>query len=237
MKNQHKNTNSIAVVSRRSVLQASAKSMFLWVAGASILVVTIAVLFIYVFKQFSFNNTVISKETTAVRTLKENTRAYSELKKKIDDLAANSDLASARTNQQGDNLQVITDALATTSDASTFAASLQNIIAPRSGISLESVSIPFGDEASATGTEGETETKTESSPIELDYQVEAIGNYQSISTFLENLERTIRPVSVRSLELSGSDSILRAQISLVTYYQPVKDIKINQKEFSVNEKN
>lgn len=232
MKNQQKTGNGIAVISRRSVVQASAKAMFLWVAGASILVVTIAVLFIYVFKQFSFNNTVISKETTAVRTLKENTRAYSELKKNIDELVANSDLASVKTPQSIDNLQVITDSLATTSDSSTFAASLQNIIAPRSGVSLESVTIPSDAEFDSVATTVTTED-AEIKPEELIYQVEAIGNYQSIAAFLENLERTIRPVDIRNLELSGSDSMLRAQITLVTYYQPVKDIKISQKEISL----
>ncbi|NCU30258.1 hypothetical protein EOL73_02045 [Candidatus Saccharibacteria bacterium] len=231
MKKQHKTVNNLAIVSRRSVLQASAKTMFLWVAGASVLVVTISVLLIYIHKQFTFNNTVISYETTAASTLKDNFKAYVELKKNIDDLAANSDLASVRTTQSNDNLQVITDSLATTSDISTFAASIQNIIAPRSGVSLESVTM--ASNSIAGSGENPVEGMAKSSPIEIPYQIEAVGSYQSITSFLENLERTIRPVHVKSIELNGSDSTLRAQISLVTYYQPVKDVNISKKEISL----
>lgn len=226
---KHPNTKkTLTIVSRRSVLEASSRAMFLWVAGASILLVTVAVVMVYVFKQLQFNETVIKHETTAVKMLKENASNYNELKKNIDNLAANNALASVRSSQSADNLQSITDALAATSDASTFAASLQNIIAPRSGVSLESVNIPSAEDLDQSGPSDTMSVK----PTELEYQVDALGSYQSITAFLDNLELTIRPVSVSMIQLTGTDNMLRARISLVTYYQPIKDFNITQKEIS-----
>ena len=95
MKKQPNNKKTLTIVSRRSVLEASSRAMFLWVAGASILLVTVAVVMVYVFKQLQFNETVIKHETTAVKMLKENASNYNELKKNIDNLAANNALASA----------------------------------------------------------------------------------------------------------------------------------------------
>ena len=228
MKKQPNNKKTLTIVSRRSVLEASSRAMFLWVAGASILLVTVAVVMVYVFKQLQFNETVIKHETTAVKMLKENASSYNELKKNIDNLAANNALASVRSSQSADNLQSITDALAATSDASTFAASLQNIIAPRSGVSLESVNIPSAEDLDQSGPSDTMSVK----PTELEYQVDALGSYQSITAFLDNLELTIRPVSVSMIQLTGTDNMLRARISLVTYYQPIKDFNITQKEIS-----
>lgn len=226
---KHPNTKkTLTIVSRRSVLEASSRAMFLWVAGASILLVTVAVVMVYVFKQLQFNETVIKHETTAVKMLKENASNYNELKKNIDNLAANNALASVRSSQSADNLQSITDALAATSDASTFAASLQNIIAPRSGVSLESVNIPSAEDLDQSGPSDTMSVK----PTELEYQIDALGSYQSITAFLDNLELTIRPVSVSMIQLTGTDNMLRARISLVTYYQPIKDFNITQKEIS-----
>lgn len=228
MKKQPNTKKTLTIVSRRSVLEASSRAMFLWVAGASILLVTVAVVMVYVFKQLQFNETVIKHETTAVKMLKENASNYNELKKNIDNLAANNALASVRSSQSADNLQSITDALAATSDASTFAASLQNIIAPRSGVSLESVNIPSAEDLDQSGPSDTMSVK----PTELEYQVDALGSYQSITAFLDNLELTIRPVSVSMIQLTGTDNMLRARISLVTYYQPIKDFNITQKEIS-----
>lgn len=228
MKKQPNTKKTLTIVSRRSVLEASSRAMFLWVAGASILLVTVAVVMVYVFKQLQFNETVIKHETTAVKMLKENASNYNELKKNIDNLAANNALASVRSSQSADNLQSITDALAATSDASTFAASLQNIIAPRSGVSLESVNIPSAEDLDQSGPSDTMSVK----PTELEYQVDALGSYQSITAFLDNLELTIRPVSVSMVQLTGTDNMLRARISLVTYYQPIKDFNITQKEIS-----
>ena len=228
MKKQPNNKKTLTIVSRRSVLEASSRAMFLWVAGASILLVTVAVVMVYVFKQLQFNETVIKHETTAVKMLKENASNYNELKKNIDNLAANNALASVRSSQSADNLQSITDALAATSDASTFAASLQNIIAPRSGVSLESVNIPSAEDLDQSGPSDTMSVK----PTELEYQIDALGSYQSITAFLDNLELTIRPVSVSMIQLTGTDNMLRARISLVTYYQPIKDFNITQKETS-----
>lgn len=227
-------TRSKEIVSRRTLITATSKTMFLWVAGASVIVVAALVILFYMFKQFSFNNEVVSAKWKAADTLKKNVSSFQVLKKNIDNLTADDALASVRS-QNGDNLQVVVDALPVSGDSTLFAASLQNIIAPRSGVSLETVTIPTP--ATVTSADGTTTDQANSSqPIEMVYQIQAVGTYQSIQNFLANLEKTIRPVHVTSIELRGSDAILWASITLKTYYQPVKDINITKKVIHYDEK-
>ena len=223
-----------AIVSRKSIIEASSKTMFMWVAAASVLTVAIAVVLIYINKQFQFNNEIISYESKAEKTLKDNLGTYDELKKNIDALAANSALASVRSSSFSDNLQVIADALAATSDEAMFAASLQSVIGPKSGVGIESIGLPEASDQVAVDPEAapSDQSGSDNGAVELAYKVEAIGSYEAIKSFLADLERTIRPVSVTSIELSGNDSLMRANIVLKTYYQPVKNFNISKKEIS-----
>lgn len=227
------NAASKEIVSRRSIIISSGRVMFLWVAGASVLVVAALVVLFYVFKQFSFNNEVITAKWKASDTLKSNVTSYKELKKNVDNLVANDALASVR-NPNGDNLQTIVDALPVSEDTTAFAVSLQNIIAPRSAVALQSVMVPPSDNQTP---DGKIVSVSSDQPVELTYNIESIGSYESTQSFLVNLERTIRPVYIKSIELTGSDATLRTVISLKTYYQPAKDVNVTMKDLKFNEKN
>ena len=221
--------------SMRGLIEATSRNVFMWVVIASVVLVTTVVVLFFLFKQFKFNNQVIKAENTAVKTLRDNITQYDLLKKQVDKLVASDALSSVRNASSSDNLQVVLDALPATSDSTGFAASLQNIIAPSSGVSLESIIIPGTTSVSATANE--TQQTVASTPQEIAYQVEVVGSYAAIQDFITKLEKTIRPVSIEMLDLSGTDNMLRASLQLKTYYQPEKNISITKKAITYDEKN
>ncbi len=212
-------------LNKRRQITMAGKMMFIWVAIAAVITSFAIVGVQFLFQQWSFNNKVISAKYLASSTLDKNLKNVSLLKQNINELVGSTDLATSRNADSENNLQVILDALPTQSDVTGLATSLQKVIAPQSGVSLESVSVP----SDASAIDLATTSTLVGGPIEQPYTVVVSGSYQSIQIFLQNLEKTIRPMNVTGLNVSGSDTSLRATIDFTAYYQPNKVVTITKK--------
>ena len=67
-------------------------------------------------------------------------------------------------------------------------------------------------------------------PQEIKATLTVAGSYDQLSKFIVDLERTIRPIKITTMNLSGSDTSTRAIIEMTTYYQPAKTVNITEKE-------
>ena len=56
------------------------------------------------------------------------------------------------------------------------------------------------------------------------------GPYDKVRLLPVDLERSIRPIKVTSIDLSGSAENARMTINAVTYYQPSKNLDVKFKE-------
>jgi len=211
-------------LSKRQQISAAGRAMFLWVAVSAIVLSFAVVALQFFYQQWAFNNQVLTAKYTASDTLTKNLNNISSLKDNVNQLVGNSDLAASRNADDETNFQVVLDALPTSSDPTALATSIQKVIAPRSGVTLDSVSAPTDTSITTTDT-----TTQVNAPAELRYSVVVIGNYQSIQTFLLNLEKTIRPMNVTGLSVIGSDVSLRATIDFTTYYQPTASVNVTKK--------
>jgi predicted component of type VI protein secretion system len=52
------------------------------------------------------------------------------------------------------------------------------------------------------------------------------GNYASIQKVVKAFEKSIRPIQVQTLQLTGSDQKMQMNITAQTYYQPEKTLNI-----------
>jgi hypothetical protein len=59
--------------------------------------------------------------------------------------------------------------------------------------------------------------------------VGATGSFNEIKDLLTVFERSIRPIRVTKLEITGSNSKLQTTINAKTYYQPGKTINFQKK--------
>jgi len=213
------------LLTKRRLIESAGKMVFVWVAIAAAVVSLALVALQFVYQDFQFNNDIIAAKFTAVSTLEKNIVAVDELDTNIKRLIANGDLSKAKAYPDEDNLAVILDALPSNKSSTDLPAGLQKVISPKSGVTLVSITVPSGE---AIVTEA-TETSATVQPMEQIYAVEIAGNYDSIKKFLQQIEHSIRPIYVMSIDIQGASSNeLRANMTIKTYYQPSKSVTITR---------
>lgn len=225
--NQSDSNGKMAGFRKRQQLSKTNKRIFAWVAGASVVVTACAVLIQFLVQQLMFNQQIINAKTEAQTIAIQNKTNATELKKKVDELVANTNLSKVKTNQPdgttSSNLQVILDALPTTNDGATFANSLASVILPLSGVSIESIEVDSDTVATDTTSTVTAGAKT------LSFSVSIKGSYEQIQKTLTNFVKVIRPISVTKLTLQGDGSSLTALVSGVTYSVPAANVNLESK--------
>lgn len=211
---------------KRQQLTKTNKSIFAWVAGASVVVTVCAVFIQFLVQQLLFNQRVITDKTTAQTIVIQNKTSATALKKKVDELVADTNLSTVKTNEVvsggSSKLQVILDALPTTNDGATFANSLAKVILPRSGVTVESLEVDSDSETAAI-------TTSTGSVKMLGFTMTIKGTYDQIQRALTDFVRVIRPINVTKLTLQGDGSNLTANITGVTYSLPSSTVNLESK--------
>ncbi len=122
--------------------------------------------------------------------------------------------------QDGDNARITLDALPSKYDFPALTTSLEKLIGDQQ---LQIINI--------TGTDDEVAQSSNQSsgspqPVSIPFQVQVSGSYQSVQNLLSVFSRSIRPIQVQNVELTGTDSNMVATIVAQTFYQPEKNLTI-----------
>lgn len=201
---------------KRQAISSANRTMFIWVAVASIAISILLVAAQFLYKQFLYNNNVYSAKAKAASTLAQNQENIVKLKEAFGPLDAGTDKNVSSTK--------ILNALPREKDTSAFGTSIQQVIAPLSGVTLESVSIDSQGEAS----EDITSETADSGPQPIEASITVSGSYEQILAFVRDLERVIRPITINTMNVTGSDTNTRLAIDITTYYQPSKGVEIKK---------
>lgn len=220
-KNTEPKQNRLTGLKKRQQIEGAGKAMFLWVAIAAVALSFCVATGQYLFTKWDYNNKVLGAKYQAAQTLANNLTNAEELKKEIDSLVANQDLASVKTNPDDPNTKSILDALPTELDSAALATSLQQVILNRSGVSIEAISVP-------PDAETISEETASSDPQEIKFSFVVNGTYDKVQALVKDLERTIRPMKILNMSLTGSDANLRGSFDLVTYFQPAKTVSLKE---------
>lgn len=156
----------------------------------------------------SYKSRVISAKEEARDTLRGNIETAEQLK--VNYIALES--------EQFANPDTIFDALPSKYDFPALASSIEKI-AEQGGYSISNIT---GEDQALTAVQVAAETE----PVEMAISVTITGTYESIQSFVADLERSIRPFSLNILELRGTDEEMEATLELVTYYQPIEDLEV-----------
>lgn len=211
---------------KRQQIEKANRSMFAWVAGASVIVAFAVVAAQFMIQQGIFNEKVLNEKRDTDRTLSQNLDAVDTLKSEVNTLLANNNLAAARAQSDDSNLQVVLDALPPTLDSLNLGTSLQSVLLGGNVQRIDSLTV----DASATDdfVQDAAEMSVEG-PVEIPFQFTINGNYNQIRDALRALERSIRPIQVQAVSIEGSDDNLTATVNAVTYYQSEKSIELQEK--------
>src|SRR3990167_5974339 len=96
---------------KRQQIASSNKAMFVWVAGASVLVAFAIVISIFLVKQIIFTERVLVEKGKTVQTLSDNLKAADDLDKSVKKLRADKKLTVLRSSSSDNNLDVVIDAM------------------------------------------------------------------------------------------------------------------------------
>lgn len=212
MKKQITKVLNLNLGKREKIQQANSTTLIV-VAIASVIISMTLVMGNFLLKQKSYNDRVYKEKKIARDTLRQNVTNARELEEKYKDIEDPKSLASPET---------ILDALPGTYDNPALRTSIESLV-KRNSLSIDSLT--------SVDQEGKAEEKSiNPTPVDMPFSITVVGSYDKIRNFVTDLERTIRPMKVDTLAITGSDNDMKAEIDVTTYFQPTREIGITTKE-------
>lgn len=219
---------------KRAQISKANKTMFIWVACASVIVSVSAVLVIMMIQKGAHNQKAISELNTTVRTLRKNNEVVGELENQVRALGSNEALLKLRASDGDNALQVILDALPAEPNPSALGASLQAKLL--SEVTVDSVQVtPIDSFETDASTVNETadqtgDTSTESDPAtqigRISFQFNVKGKPESLKELLNRLERSIRTIQISHINIESSGGNQTLAVQGEAYYLPAKQIEL-----------
>lgn len=219
-------------VKKRQQIAGTRKEVLMWVAIASAVVVICLVVGMNIFQRIQYQMKVNTEISKTAKTMEANVKAIDGLIKNVNDLRANRLLTAPGLKADDSTVfQVVIDALPTENDSVSLSSSLQNKILNRSGVTIEQISVD-GESSSSSNDDDEVTTSNVEFPVAqpINFRISIVGTYESIKQTLADIERTIRPIIINSLEISGTDDRLTATIQATTYYSSNVNFQVGEKE-------
>lgn len=213
-----------AALRKRQLIQDSARKMFAWVAGASVLIGFALVVSWFLFQQISYKEKVLQAKSATIATLKANNQAAPKLVSNVRVLETNEALNSVKANQNENAIQVVLDALPSENNPFALGASMQRVlIGGAQNIKLES----FSMDQTTSGLKIKSPNPA-AKMISFSLTVSSTDP-NAIKEMLKRLEISIRTIEVDSLKFEQSATRMTASIRGHAYYVPAKTIQLNEK--------
>ncbi len=221
-----------ATIRKRQKILDSSKKMFLWVAGASVIVGFAAVVSLFLVRQIMFKQKVVSEKTSTVKILDKNIKAAPILADEVRVLHTNEALSKARINDSQRPLQVILDALPADNNKLALGASIQDkLVAGIEGVNIEGLTV--GDDVSSGRKKAATTGKSLAVPFQLTV---SSADVNKLKDLMKRFELSIRTIDVTAVTIEQGESSSTMVISGRAFYIDPVVIQLNDKSVKPNEK-
>jgi Tfp pilus assembly protein PilO len=198
--------------SRRDMIAKAGSTVFIAVAVASVLVMFSIMSIRFLWEKKSYNDRVIAAKTKARNNIQSNVENIDKLTEQYTQLEQ-----SATTNSK-----VILHALPPTYDYAALLTSME-FLAQKS-------EVVFTGTIGADTTSSAVLSAPMSQPQEIPLSLTVKGSYDNIVKYIANLEKSIRPIQVDTLNLSGTTGSISATLTARTYYQPARSLDVTRSE-------
>lgn len=224
---------NIKLSSKKIQLDKAQSSMLAIVTIATVLSVFFLVSAKSLISQATYQKRLIDARRDAVEQLQENVKSANSLIEHYNTVFEGSsptNLIGGRKDPSpnavppnGTNGRIVLNALPSSYDFPALITSVSKILRDN-GISSPNIS---GSDESET-----ISTDSQSTPTarEIELIIGGSGNYGSIQKLVKDIERSIRPFDVTSMQLRGSDAQMFITMNTKTYFQPAKSLSIGSKE-------
>ncbi len=221
--------NTAALRKRAQIAKAN-RTMFIWIAASSAVIGIAAVMIIFLVQNLFYNERLLGEKNTTISTLDANNAAIPGLQSEVRVLDTNAALASSKANEDDQTLQVILDALPSDANSLALGASLQSkLLAGIPGLVVESLSVE-----PVVGVESLTDGNVvnaggEASSYEINFQFAVSGTPEALEQVLQNLERSIRLIDVRTLRIETQGTTQLMTITARAFYEPARTLELTDK--------
>jgi hypothetical protein len=218
-------------IRKRQQITKANRTMFLWVAAASVVVGFSVVIAIFLWQKIAFGETVIAEKSKTLATLNSDLGAIEGLRGNIRVLNTNESLKTTRLKDTDEAVQSVLDALPADANSTALGSSLQaKLLSGVNGVTLDAIKVDpvIGVEteiqnSSATGDAGDN-------TISFSFTVSvASNNPDALRQVLQRLERSIRAIDITSLSVEQQGSRLVLSAAGHAYYQPAQTIQLKDK--------
>lgn len=243
--------NALTGIKKRQQITNTRKQVFTWVALAAALVVICLVVGWNLMQRINYQNKVNRDVGKTAQTMHDNVEAADKLIKNVNALKANAALSLPNLKADDSTVfQVVIDALPTEDDSVALSSSLQNKILSKSGVTIEQINVDTTESDSSSGSSSSSSSSSGSSksgvskaddvqfPVAkpITFRVSLVGSFDSVKSALQDIESTIRPITITKLTIDGSDDKLNATIEAQTYYSSKVNFKLGKKEIQYEKK-
>ena len=178
-----------------------------------------------------YQQKVIQEKKTALKVLKDNKTRADSLKESYANFAGESinilgGNATGNGPRDGDNAKLVLDALPPELDFPALSTSIEKILVD-GGYIIQAIG--GNDSASADASGDSQGGTTVSGPVEIEFPFSVNASPEAALGLLQTLELSIRPFTVRALEIEGSGNSLDLTIKMNTYYQPSSSLQVSTK--------
>jgi hypothetical protein len=179
--------------------------------------------------QNSYQVKVASEKTKANKQLDANLESFNALKTSYAKFNnANPNVINGNTNGTGDNdgsnAKIILDSLPSAYDYPALTSSLEKILNDR-GIKINSIT-GVDDQAAQSGA---TAAAASPKPVSMPFTFSVNTNYGAAQELLSTLQKSIRPLVIDKVSVSGGSSNMQLTVTGHTYFQPTKTLNITKK--------
>lgn len=222
-----------AAIRKRTQITKANRTMFLWVAGVSVIIGFALVGSLFLGRKLMFNEKVLSEKDKTVLILKTNNANISDLEAQVRILDNNQALSEVKAKPEDKTIQVILDALPSEANSLALGASLQNkLLANVPGLTLDSLQVDpvVGVESLSLDTTTQDASGGDSAVLsEISFRFAVSGSEDALKEVLRRLEASIRAMDITSLKITsqGANRVLTVQAK--AYYEPTRIVELKDK--------
>ncbi|HEY1085994.1 MAG TPA: hypothetical protein VGE34_04700 [Candidatus Saccharimonadales bacterium] len=223
---------------KRQQIENTGRTMFTWVAIASVIVAVAVVVSISLVERLMFNQRVIGTKSQTADNLKNNNSIAEELKANIRERNTNQALVDTPRADGAEPLSVVLDALPAEPNSSALGASLQQKLLNTSGVTIETLTVDPISGVENGGGEGTAVSSDESAgenQISFNFKVTS-KSADSIKRVLENLEKSIRVFDIKKVTIEQQAGSINLDVTGVAYYAPGLKVELKEKSCKPSDK-
>jgi hypothetical protein len=178
--------------------------------------------------QALYQNRVIGEKRKTLNQLKEDIAARDNLVKSYEAFVGTSQnviggnpLGSG--DRDGDNGKIILDALPSKYDFPALTTSLEKL---SNSQGLKIMSLTGIDDEAAQSAQQESSSPA---PIPMQFELSVEGSYPQLQALIETFDKSIRPMQIQKLTITGNEGSVDAVVAAQTFYQPEKVLELKTK--------